>query len=252
MRVIYLLANNSMSYKYLPILLLLIANTAYADITTTTNANAENSNLLVMPASVMPSIPSAYSRGGGRRATLYSSIELGYGGSSSSIAGVKSQGGGFIYKIELGVKVLMPTRFATRYNFFSVGFDVSGLSSNEHYKDTTATVKTKYQFTTYGLPISYCSIDNPHTVGFYWQIGVNLNYLDHVQTDNSALMTSFNKFGVEPCVSPWMSIIYEYRDRTFCALIGLYGADMVTNIAKENGATMHFYSVGIKYTSVRM
>ena len=251
-----------MIYKYLPILLLLISNYTYAkngiSIPATENTSiitntSENGPHLVMPESIAVSaIPSAYSRGGGRRITGYSEIELAYANASTTKNGVTGKGAGFAYRIELGIKYLMPTKFATRFNFISFGLSFSQVTPKVNYTLVGASTHTGYQLTMVDIPLSYCSINNEHPVGFYWQIGASMAYIYKGTADNAAGINKFNSIGVEPSVSTGLSIRYEHRDRELCALIGLYASDMLTNVAADNGASMHFYTIGIRYTSIAM
>ena len=253
-----------MKYRYLAIALLMGATYARAQVATNLTGSPEAQGTLVLeviaadntlaavPAvatNVLLSVPPPPYGGSGRKWTLSGSYEIGYVGSTSEKNKVSGSGYGFGFKIEEGVKFLMPTNSEAKYNFLSVSVFYTNFYTKESYKLAGVDSKTKYSVSMFGLPLSYCSISNRQNTGYFWQVGVNIGS-PGVQTDNKNGINVFNKLYVEPSVYGGFSFWVERKRGVGAILLGPYVSYGVTNLANDGDASMHLLAVGIKYTGV--
>jgi hypothetical protein len=191
-----------------------------------------------------------YYSGDGRRSTLFGGLEAGViSATYKNDTGTRSSSAA-TWKVELGWRRLMPTRYADRYNFFALSVAYSDFTIKESYRADDMNLKAGNYFAVIQIPVSYSSINNKNSVGFYWQIGTNLNYNYQIKSEKATLIHSFSRVWVEPNLSLGMSIRYEKRGLDMCALIGPYVGYSVTNIAKNDGESTRFLNIGIKYTSI--
>jgi hypothetical protein len=253
-----------MKYKYLAIAL--FAGISFANAQTINSfSNTEMSAMAVVTAGQQtndiaaandepvdmpkPLLPFAPYGGSGRKTTFFGSYELGYVHSTSEKAGVKGSGYGFSFKIEYGLKFVLPTNSEAKYNFLSGSLFYTNFYTGEHSTVAGMESKTKYTTTMIGLPLSYCSISNNQNTGYFWQVGVNIAS-PGVKIDNRNGIEGFNKLYIEPSIYGGFSFWVERKRGVGAILLGPYVSYGVTNYANDNGASMHILAAGIKYTGV--
>lgn len=248
---------------YLSIVAAMAISAATAQQTTLVNYNEPGSGYDAVTALSMDTYPAEvateaadaapelrYYSGDGRRSTLFGGLEVGViSATYKNDTGTRSSSAA-TWKIEMGWRRLMPTRYADRYNFFALSLAYSDFTIKESYKVDDMKMKAGNYFAVIQIPVSYSSINNKNSVGFYWQIGTNLNYNYQIKSEKATLIHSFSRMWVEPNLSMGMSIRYEKRGFDMCALIGPYVGYSVNNLAKNTGESARFLNIGIKYTSI--
>jgi hypothetical protein len=263
-----------MIYKYLSIALLLMAanclqaknlslsSTKQSQSLADLHEQLENSANEMSVAST-PLIPARYGDGG-TSVHFFFGIELGYARiMSKDSAGTKYAGGGFRYGGEMGMKIKMQTRNESRVGLISVSASLSRFAIKTKYKNALGESKTSDEH--YGivtLPLSYTSLNfgREGGVGYFWQIGVNLNHIAQVEDNNDKkLIDRYNSIYVEPFASFGFSTRFRLMDRWTRdeigggrALVGPFFSYGVTNMSKVSGMTTNGFNIGIRWTYVGM
>ena len=253
-----------MKYRYLPIglLLVLFCTPAHGitipDTTEAASASVFQSSTLV---SIMPA-PYRNSGGGGGVHFFYG-IELGYASATTNVTGTSGSGGGFLYGGEMGVKIVLPCRNQNKSNFLSVSLSGTVFPINEKYKDALGNSQTdKREFSAAGLPISFTNMSygrGGEGVGFYWQLGIDPNYMATVKDGDNKVTSHYNSIYLEPFASFGFAVPFVMRNRRTHsdvgggrALMGLFFGYDGTNMAKDAGVTMTGYNIGVRWTYIFM
>lgn len=251
-----------MKLRYLPIVPLLVLNTAYA----------QQSGLTATPVSYDDnSIPAEYTlpataptnelragavtlnmpySGPARVNPLYGGIQVGHGIVTAKTDTIDFSGGGTPFRFDIGVRF----RFGQAYDdnrgyFLTLALAIGGMNAKGKYDQAGTERNTESKFTVLSLPFSYYYVNNLSRVGYYVQAGMNLNYNVSAKPDRYAPIGEFTKIWIEPNASFGFSFDYKYRGEMAHALLGPYVGYSVNNIAAVKGAEMRFLSIGLKYTA---
>ncbi|GAA4464976.1 hypothetical protein GCM10023093_16400 [Nemorincola caseinilytica] len=191
-----------------------------------------------------------YNGGGGSRVHFFWGMEFGMGRGHSNIKDSIVKGGGFMFRAEIGTKIELPAKYDTRIGLLSIS--VGGFGAK----------MAKRQMGFASVPLSYTSLGmgpDGQSRGFYWQAGVNVNYLTSVDgAKKKALDAAYNRVLVDPCVGIGLNAPFRLvagrggpevgSGRVQVGLSFSYG---VMNVMK-NDASLHYYTLGIRYQYIFM
>jgi hypothetical protein len=248
-----------MRYKYLTICLLLALYGSPASGMTATDTT-ESSSPSALPT-MMPAPRRSSSGGGG--AHFFYGIELGYAGATTKAANFSGSGGGFLYGGEMGAKISLPCRNQNKSNFLSISLSGTAFTINQKYKDPLGNSQTtKLNFGVAALPVSFTNMSygrGGEGVGFYWQLGIDPDYIASVKNNDTKETSHYNSVYFEPFASLGFSVPFVLRNRRTHsdvgggrALMGLFFGYDATNMAKDSGVTMTGYNVGVKWCYIFM
>ena len=249
-------------YKFLTIPLLLVSLSAGA------KGLADTVDL---PSPVAKATLSMMPRYGGNRGGggvhFYYGIELGYAAATTKTAATaltaatSSKGGGFMYNGDIGIKIVLPGRNDNRAGYLSISLCGMVSDINTKYKDASGNSQTdRRTLSVLSLPLSYTSMgfgSGGEGAGFYWQVGLNPDYMFTVKDGDNKITDHYNKFYFEPFAGFGVSIPFVMRNRATHSdvgggrvLVGPYFSYDATNMAKDSGVNMNGYTIGLRWTYV--
>ena len=161
-----------------------------------------------------------------------------------------AKGGGFMGQFEMGTKIELPTKFDTKAALLTVS--AAYMSAK--------LVNRVYTFAQ--VPLSYTSLGlgpDGESRGFYWQAGINVNYLAGVEKFSTpAVDAAYNRVLLDPTFGFGLNAPFRLvagRGGPEVAhgrvSVGLAFSYCVMNMMK-NDASMHNYMVGLRYQYIFM
>ena len=243
-------------HKCLPVFLLLAGYCAKAKDNLKLSDNAEQLTIVSQTMAAMnPVMPGAtatsalYGRRSEHSVHFFYSIELGYGSGTAATDSTKVKKGGFAFRGDLGAKIELKNA-DTRTSFLS--FSLGGGATN----------MLNANFNVVTLPISYSSLSfgrQENAKAFYWQIGVNLDYLYSVKANDVTITSHFNKEIIEPMASFGLNVPFRIINRRSRETVGggrvsvgPYFSYVVNNMSADPGITVHAYKIGFKWSYIFM
>lgn len=235
-----------MKYKYLTLIPLLAAQCALAGAADSAATELSSAPSLTHIAALQP-LP--YRANDVATVSFCSGLTLGYVRSSSDHNGIKGSGGGFGGKIEWGIKYALPSGIESKYNFLSATIEYCIQSAKDKFKGDSGDISTKYKFQAIGVPLTFTHINVTRSVGYYWQLGVNLNFTNSASAEDPGGIRSFASFYAEPFASAGIAYFGSSERgllRHHLILFGLYASDAISNMSKDDGTSLHMAVFGIK------
>lgn len=199
-----------------------------------------------------------YSSGNGiTSVSFYNGLELGIVTLTGKANDSKISGTGFRYGIDIGAKIPLHLKLGYKQYIISVGLSYSDFAPKTTIDDGAGNKqKVTYGITTIGIPLSYAvsalnKAGGP--IGYYWQVGANIDFFHHVKDGETDLSKSFNSMMISPAAGGGMSFTFdgaEGRVTSGTMMLGLQVAYDVTNMAKDKCVSMNTMFFGIRYVWV--
>ncbi len=248
-----------MLYRHIPICLLFVicCSTTFAMATPDTTSELNTTSA----TATLPTYYGNKSNSGGVH--FFYGIDLGYAGSSTSAGTIKAKGGAFYYGGDFGIKISLPCRNENKSNFLFVSVAANEYNIKYKYTDDLGKAQSyQRKYTLLKLPLSYMNMSygsGGAGVGFYWQLGINTDYMYQVKDEDRKVTSHYTNIFLEPFASLGFSVPFVLRNRRSHsdvgggrALMGLYGGYDAMNLAKDSGVTVTGYTIAVKWTYLFM
>ncbi len=205
----------------------------------------------VLPSTLMPLAPFGGGSGGNSDKNFCIGINVGMDNMAAQFGNYSATGTGFGHQYSAGLAIQREGKTDGHQNAISIMLSYTIMQAKMEYTDkTNNTIKPDYKMYGLGLPVSYTGIANGRSaVGFFYQAGIDFEYLSKVYDTKQDVSKNFNKFLVAPFASFGIAFRNEISSGEFKSehiMLGPFISYDVNNLTSVSGNSLSNYTFGLR------